>query len=122
MNSWSTKTPGFCMDLWFIVDAFCAPPFLYDKILCCPAGLLENISMPKLPRHLTPCAHRNKGSEFLPPATDAKHAPARANGSRKTSRSELVYVGNPLTKRYINGSFLKWWVSPTNPWGFPTKK
>lgn len=53
-----------------------------------------------------PCAHRNKGSEFLPPATDAKHAPARANGSRKTSRSELVYVGNPLTKRYINGSFL----------------
>ena len=22
---------------------------------------------------------------------------------------------------YIWGGFLKWWLSPTNPWGFPTK-
>ena len=52
---------------------------------------------------------------------DVFHGRAKVpHPSRDSKAASISHCLGPSQGR-PSGGFLKWWVSPTNPWGFPTK-
>ena len=66
------------------------------------------------------------GAALVDPATlglvkTTSSSESEAIAGASTSSEEESSEGRFRRDRGLIGAFLKWWVSPTNPWGFPTK-